>query len=190
MLVGEKVIVRTIRHADLDRLYDLMADVRAMGDYWPLHMESEIRRQQEVVGNGAWDGERALLLITDRAHRIVGQILFFKSAPYHNAYEIAYRIYHPTDWGRGYMTEAVRLLVAFLFDARPVDRIQATTLPDNTGSQQVLKNNGFEFEGVMRRVLFHRGRAQDLHLFSIVRGEHRPLAELLDFEGERSIAGA
>ncbi|MBN1661339.1 MAG: GNAT family N-acetyltransferase [Anaerolineae bacterium] len=180
MLVGKNVIVRTVRHADLDRLYDLMADVRAMGDYWPPNIESEIQRSQELAEHGAWEQDRALLLITDREQRIVGQIAFFKSASYHNAYEIAYRLYHRADWGKGYMTEAVHLLVAFLFDTRPVDRIQATTLPGNAASQQVLKNSGFQFEGVMRRALFHRGRADDLHLFSIVRGEHRPLAELLD----------
>jgi len=184
MLVGKNVIVRTIRHADLDRLYDLMADVRAMGDYWPLHMESEIRRRQEVLDTGAWEGDRALLLITDHEYRIIGQISFFKSAPYHNAYELAYRIYHPAHWGKGYMTEAVRLLVAFLFDTRPVNRMQATTLPENAGSQQVLKNAGFQFEGVMRSVLFHRGKAHDLHLFSIIRGEHPPLSDLLDGDAQ------
>jgi RimJ/RimL family protein N-acetyltransferase len=190
VLVGKKVIVSAIRHADLDHLYDLMADVRAMGDYWPLHIESEIRRRHEITDTGASEQDRALLLITDREHRFVGQILFFKPASYHNAYELAYRIFHPADRGKGYMTEATALLVAFLFDTRPVDRIQATTLPQNAASQQVLKNVGFRFEGVMRRVLFHRGRAQDLHLFSIVRGEHRSLAELLDFGSEQGIDGA
>ena len=182
MLVGKNVIVRTVRRADLAHLYELVADVRAMGDYWPLHMESEIGRGQDLAESGAAEWDRSLLLITDREQRIVGQIAFFKSGSYHHAYELAYRIYRQADWGKGYMTEAVRLLVAFLFDTRPIDRIQATTLPENVGSQRVLENSGFLFEGVMRRILFHRGRAQDLHLFSIVRGEHRFLAELLDTE--------
>jgi ribosomal-protein-alanine N-acetyltransferase len=77
------------------------------------------------------------------------------------------------------MSEAVSLLVAFLFETRPVERIQATALPGNKGSQQVLQKCGFQFEGIMRRALFHRGRAEDVHLFAIVRGEHRPLADLL-----------
>jgi RimJ/RimL family protein N-acetyltransferase len=36
MLVGERVVLRTVRERDLDQLYDLMADVRTMGDFWPL----------------------------------------------------------------------------------------------------------------------------------------------------------
>jgi RimJ/RimL family protein N-acetyltransferase len=43
----------------------------------------------------------------------------------------------------------------------------------------VLKKCGFQFEGIMRQAIFHRGQAQDLHLFAIVRGEQQPLAELL-----------
>ena len=31
----------------------------------------------------------------------------------------------------------------------------------------------------MRQAIFHRGQAQDLHLFALVRGEQQPLAELL-----------
>lgn len=81
-------------------------------------------------------------------------------------------------------------LVAFLFETRPVDRIQATAMTGNKGSQQVLQKCGFQFEGTMRRAIFHRGCAQDVHLFAIVRGEHRPLAGLLadrPLEGGREV---
>jgi hypothetical protein len=33
MLVGTNVVVRTAREADLDGLYDLIADVRTIGDH-------------------------------------------------------------------------------------------------------------------------------------------------------------
>ncbi len=36
MLVGRRVIVRTAREADLEGLYDLIADVRTIGDHGPL----------------------------------------------------------------------------------------------------------------------------------------------------------
>ena len=36
MLVGHKVILRTFRKADLEGLYDLAADTREIGPYWPL----------------------------------------------------------------------------------------------------------------------------------------------------------
>ena len=48
MLVGKKVILRTLREADLDRLFDLAADVREMGDFWPLSIPSELRWKKKL----------------------------------------------------------------------------------------------------------------------------------------------
>ena len=41
MLVGSEVILRTVRETDLEGLYDLIADVRTIGDHWPLRVGSE-----------------------------------------------------------------------------------------------------------------------------------------------------
>jgi ribosomal-protein-alanine N-acetyltransferase len=179
MLVGKRVIVRTLRQADLDRLYDVAADVRDMGDYWPMVLPSEIRWKKRLGETGWWEEDHGGVLITDHQDNIVGQIVFFKPAPYMSAYELGYRIYKPEHWGKGYMSEAVSLMVAYLFETRPVDRIQATFIPGNEGSHQVLEKCGFQFEGILRKAVFQAGASRDLHLYAIVRGEHRPLKELL-----------
>lgn len=179
MLVGKRVIVRTLREADLDRLYDLAADVRDMGDYWPVRLPSEIRWKKRLSETGWWEEDHGGVLITDHQDNILGQIVFFKPAPYMNAHELGYRIYKPEHWGQGYMSEAVSLMVAHLFETSPVDRIQATFIPGNEGSQQVLVKCGFQFEGILRKAVFQRGSNRELHLYAIVRGEHRPLADLL-----------
>jgi RimJ/RimL family protein N-acetyltransferase len=179
MLVGEKVTLRTIRQADLEVLYDLGADVRYMGSYWPLHIYSEIRRNKRFAETGGWQEDSGTLLIVDKKDRVVGHILFFKPSPYQSSYEVGYRIYRPEDQGQGYMSESVSLLVAYLFGTQHIDRIQATTLPDNVASQKVLERCGFQFEGVMRQALFHQGRSQDLRLYAIVRDNARPLKEFL-----------
>ena len=43
MLVGNRVILRPFRRADLDDLYDLAADIREIGEFWPLGCVSEPR---------------------------------------------------------------------------------------------------------------------------------------------------
>jgi RimJ/RimL family protein N-acetyltransferase len=179
MLVGEKVILRTLREADLDRLYDLAADVRDMGDYWPLGIPSELRWKKRLSETGWWEEDHGGLLITDREDNVVGQVLFFKAAAYYNAYELGYRIYKPENWGKGYMGEAVSILISFLFETKTVDRIQATCLPGNEGSRKVLEKCGFQFEGVLRKAIFHQGQNRDIHLYSVLRSECSPLADKL-----------
>jgi RimJ/RimL family protein N-acetyltransferase len=179
VLVGKKVILRTLREADFDRLYEQAADIRDMGDYWPLAIPSELRWKKRLAETGWWEEDHGGLLITDHEDNILGQILFFKAAVYMNAYELGYRIYRPENWGKGYMSEAVSLLVAFLFETKPVGRIQATTMVGNEGSGKVLGKCGFQFEGVMRGAVFHQGQHVDLNLYSILPSESRSLKELL-----------
>jgi RimJ/RimL family protein N-acetyltransferase len=184
MLVGKKVVLRTLREADLDRLYDLAADVREMGDYWPLALPSELRWKKRLPETGWWEEDHGGLLITDHEDNILGQVLFFKPIVYGNAYELGYRIYRSENWGKGYMSEAVSLITAFLFETKPVDRIQATTIAGGEGSQAVLKKCGFQFEGVMRKAIFHQGQSKDLHLFSLLREDCGPLKDRLGWEVE------
>ncbi len=179
MLVGKKVILRTLRQTDLDLLYDLAADVRDLGDYYPLSLASDIRWHNQFSETGWWEADRGGLLITNHAGAIVGQIGFFQTASYLSTYEIAYRLYGRAHWGQGYMSEAAQLLVAYLFDVKPVNRLQATIFPDNAASRRVLEKCGFRYEGTMRQVVFHQGQLRDLEMHSVVRGEHTPLQELL-----------
>jgi RimJ/RimL family protein N-acetyltransferase len=56
----------------------------------------------------------------------------------------------------GYMTDAVRLLLAFGF-GMGLHRIEAVCRPENRGSARVLEKAGLEFEGRMRHVKLVRG---------------------------------
>ena len=191
MLVGKKVVLRTLRESDLDRLYDLAADVREMGDHWPLGLPSEIRWEKRFSETGWWEEDHGGLLITDHEDNILGHIAFFKPVIYGNTYELGYRIYRSENWSKGYMSEAVSLISAFIFETKPVDRIQATTIAGGKGSEAVLIKCGFQFEGVMRKAIFHQGRNQDLHLYSLLREDSKPLKDLLarDVELPRSGQG-
>jgi RimJ/RimL family protein N-acetyltransferase len=142
-------------------------------------MPSEERWKKRFAEAGLLEDDHGMLVITDRDGAILGQANFFKSSAYQNSCEIGYRIYKPENWGKGFTTEAVRLLVSFLFETKTVDRIQATTLPGNERSQKVLEKCGFQLEGTLRKAVFHRGESMDLHLFSVLRGETPPLKDLL-----------
>jgi RimJ/RimL family protein N-acetyltransferase len=43
--------------------------------------------------------------------------------------------------------------------------------PDNDASQRVAEKCGFTLEGTMRKAWFHRGRHQDVQVWSILRDE-------------------
>jgi ribosomal-protein-alanine N-acetyltransferase len=76
-----------------------------------------------------------------------------------------------SEWGKGVATEAFGRLVRYLFETRPVHRVQAVVFPGNAASERVLTKLGFRYEGTLRQVIFRRGRWTDDKLFSMLREE-------------------
>lgn len=70
--------------------------------------------------------------------------------------------------GQGYMQEAVRTLLPFVFEELRLHRLEAACLPDNERSKAVLRGVGFTEEGYAREYLKINGRWQDHVLFAML----------------------
>ncbi len=71
--------------------------------------------------------------------------------------------------GKGFATEAVAALVDEGFRRTRVQRMRAYCLPENLPSRAVLRNNGFEDEGMLRHGATVGGRPVDVILHSLDR---------------------
>jgi RimJ/RimL family protein N-acetyltransferase len=81
----------------------------------------------------------------------------------------------PSARGRGLGTAAQLELVRYLFTHSRVERIQATTDPENAAELACLKKIGFCEEGLVRRAQWRGGQWHDQLLFSILRDEFQAL---------------
>ncbi|SCN25820.1 putative ribosomal N-acetyltransferase YdaF [Clostridium sp. N3C] len=70
--------------------------------------------------------------------------------------------------GRGYMKEAVRLVIKYAFNEIDLHRIEASTLLDNIKSQRVLLSNGFKELGINKEYLLINGAWRDHKTFYII----------------------
>lgn len=76
-------------------------------------------------------------------------------------------------WGKGIASEAVSILIKFLFENVDINRIQAEVMLANKASKRVLLKNGFIKEGLLRQAAFWSGRGiVDLEIFSILRRDY------------------
>jgi ribosomal-protein-alanine N-acetyltransferase len=176
---SKNVILRQVREADLDEYIRLVNDYLARGDYWPTGLMAEVKTRNEFQETGWWDPDRGTLLITDLKDKMLGRLFFWKPVSYMDAFELGGMIFEPEGRGKGVMSEALPMLLAYLFDTKRVDRLQATHLPGNEASKKVLMRAGMTYEGTLRRAVFHRGQTEDLLMYSILRGEVPGLNELL-----------
>jgi RimJ/RimL family protein N-acetyltransferase len=99
----------------------------------------------------------------------IGLTWHFTNQP-HGRTEIACFLV-PNERRKGYGTEAVQLLVDYLFLSKNIPRIMATTNVRNKTAQRVLEKVGFQKEGTIRKLLFVKGVWTDYHLYSVLREE-------------------
>jgi [ribosomal protein S5]-alanine N-acetyltransferase len=74
-------------------------------------------------------------------------------------------------WGKGYASEAARLLIGFGFEQLNLHRITASTFAANTASEWVMQRCGMIKEGVFRQSHFWLGKWQDLVCYAILHNE-------------------
>jgi RimJ/RimL family protein N-acetyltransferase len=76
-----------------------------------------------------------------------------------------------TYWGRGIVTEAVGLLVEYIFGNFDVVRIEACVYEWNPASARVLEKAGFALEARHRKHVTKDGHTGDELLFALIRDE-------------------
>jgi [ribosomal protein S5]-alanine N-acetyltransferase len=174
MLHGNGVVLRPVLASDLERLYAAHTDIANRGRFFPLGVlsESDFRRQHSE--SGFWKRDEGMLLIIDGDGDLAGHIEFFKPVSYWDAFELSYQLYDDRFAGRGYITEAVQLLVDYLFGAKKQHRIHLVIVPENAASRRIAEKCGFILEGTVRGAFFNGGRNQDVLLFSLLRTDPRP----------------
>jgi ribosomal-protein-alanine N-acetyltransferase len=174
MLQGRLIQLRPVRESDLDAMYAAHVNIADRGEYFPLGVQSEPAFRRTFAESGFWQREEGTLLMLTPDDELAGHIEFFKPVNYWDAFELSYQLYGDRFAGRGYTTEAVQLLVDYLFGAKKQHRIHLVIVPENAASRRVAEKCGFVLEGTARGAFFNQGRNQDVLLYSLLRTDPRP----------------
>ncbi len=164
MLEGHRVNLRVLEKEDLPLLTEWNNDPEFGGEFEPLEQASlyEIEKWYETLRP-----EEKWFIIEKKDGTKIGQIMHLPAGPH---VKIGYRIM-PGERNKGYCTEAVKILVDYLFLSKNIVRIESGANPENTASWRVLEKAGFTKEGVMRKKVFARGKWLDEVRYSILREE-------------------
>ena len=103
-------------------------------------------------------------------HQLIGTVTFLNWSRNDRCAEIGYDL-SKEYWGKGYMTEALKVFIRFGFDTMNLNRIEATTNVRNVRSRKVLTRLGFIQEGILRQKYYFRGEFSDEIIFSLLREE-------------------
>lgn len=104
--------------------------------------------------------------------RPIGTLGFYKWAPSASYQaEMGYDL-EKEQWGKGIMSEAMKAVVSFGFEKMELNRIEVYVMPRNKRSIKMIKNLGFQREGLLRQRFFDEfGNYADDILFSMLRSD-------------------
>jgi len=168
LLEGKNVNLRVVEKEDVPLFAEWLNKPEVFGEYNPLRQVSKTEIEKDFE-KGAL--EMMDFIVEKKDGSRIGFICHFTLVPpAGKLLEIGYSLV-PSERGKGYGTEAVRIMVDYLFLSKSIERIQAQTDARNVASQKVLEKAGFKKEGTMRKYLFIRGQLRDGCLYSILREE-------------------
>lgn len=185
MLEGELVKLVAVEREHLPTFKRFFNDyelVRLLAPYgiWPLSAEDE----QEWYERQRKDESSLSCAILTRAEgRLIGSCGFTNLDRRNRAAEVGIAIGDPAYWGKGYGTEALRLLVGHGFAELNLHRIALRVYDFNVRAIRSYEKLGFQHEGRLRQALFREGRYHDVLVMGLLAEEWRQM-------GDRGRAGA
>jgi RimJ/RimL family protein N-acetyltransferase len=171
MLNGKTMSLRPVHDTDVDQLYAHHLDIDNRGDFFPRGVVAQPTFRKRFQETGFWSKDEGMLVIVSPLAELLGHIEFYKTVNYLDEYELSYQVYAPEHRGQGVASEAVRLLVRYLFETKPVNRIRLVIHPNNKASRRLAEKCGFRHEGTARGAWYNRGAHHDVEIYAILHAD-------------------
>ena len=171
MMAGmdEAVTLRPLTEADLVILERLTQDPAATGEFAWLGWHKLGQYRRSWADNRLISDDGGILIVAREEDRL-GIVSWRKvpSTPVYYYWNIGIALL-PEARGKGYGTQAQRLLARYLFAHTTAQRIEAATEVGNVAEQRALEKAGFTREGVLRGTGWRDGAYRDGVWYSMLR---------------------
>lgn len=182
MIQGSKVALRMFKEDDITEYLEIVNNLTHMSPYWPANMQPAAKLKKEFEENSFWKDDYKLLLLTDHDGNSIRELDTFKTSPNLKGPEVGFRIFKQKDYGKGFMTEALQLFSAYLFQAdSTILRLTLLIHSDNSASLKVAEKCGYKREGTLRNAWtdYADGTPHSDEILSLLRNESPSLEKLL-----------
>lgn len=173
----ERLVVRTVSVEDADAMYQYRSDPDTSQYLTTIPRSAddiaEMISKSSVVMDvpGSW---YQFVLVESTNNTLIGDIgvHFLETDPENTQVEIGYtldKMYR----GKGYATEALRVIIDYLFNTLKKRRIIASIDPSNSASIRLVERLGFRKEAHFVESLFFHGKWVDDLIYAILAKEWR-----------------
>jgi RimJ/RimL family protein N-acetyltransferase len=172
-LTTPRLTLRWLNEADAPALFEIHSHPEVMR-YWaspPWQTMAEADQFVTRVLEGYRTGQALQLGVERNEDQVLlGSCALFSIYHTSRRGEIGYSLGRPY-WGHGYMGEALKVFIGYLFDALHFNRLEADIDPRNLASAKTLERLGFQREGYLRERWIVSGEVSDTALYGLLRSE-------------------
>ena len=172
-LSGELVLLRAATPADMNVLYEIDADLASWEQRTPRAPRPLTRADFESRFTKALADDTDVTFVVDVGGATVGQCDMVHFDMLARTAEVGIAL-HPDAQGKGYGTDALRVLVRFGFERRNLRRLHLRVLASNTAAVASYRKVGFVEEGRLRESAWVSGGYQDEITMGLLRAEWNP----------------
>ena len=174
--VGKKVRLRAVRPDDVKHFARYADDSeidRLAGDtLFPYNPDRDRRTLEKEIEEDADPGDDVYLVIETLAGKFLGTIQLYHTDRRHRTAEIGLVLNKRKAWGRGYGSEAIRLLLRFVFRELDYAKIGLSVYEFNPRALALYEHLGFQHEARRRSAVYTAGRRWDEIFLGLTRGEY------------------
>ncbi len=179
-LETNRLILRRYIAEDAEAMYKNWASDKEVTKYltWPTHSSPEIT--QRVIGDwvSRYSDEKYYhwaIVLKENGEEPIGDIAVVKIREEIAMAHIGYCI-GKNWWKQGITSEALKEVMAFLFDEVEVNRIEARHDLRNPNSGRVMKKCGMKYEGTMRSADWNNQGVHDVGYYALLKSEWKEAA--------------
>jgi [ribosomal protein S5]-alanine N-acetyltransferase len=176
-LTSQRLKLRLIQISDLQSIHNLHS-IPETDEYNTLGIPKDIDETNCIIETWILDHEEreiqnyTFAVELNENSKFIGLIaLKLGKKKYRNA-EVWYKL-RSDNWGNGFGTEALSVLISYGFDQLNLHRIEAGCAVDNAGSIKVLEKVGMTREGRKRKVLPLKNGWSDNFIYAILESDDR-----------------
>lgn len=174
-IYGDRLYLRALEAEDWEYGYRWINNPKTT-HYLPIHRPySALKERAWYEKHAAGDSETEYqfgIVLTEDDHYIGNTSLFDVNWRNRQA-EVGILIGEEDDRGKGYGSEALRLLLAFAFDHLGLHRVWLRVFAENDRAIKAYQRTGFKQEGVTRDDEFYDGAFHDTFVMSVLEHEFR-----------------
>lgn len=171
VLNTERLSLRKITPEVYDYIYNTLSEEEQLRFLSLVSLE-ELKKEQEKHKKGLATYNKTFVyfhLIDKETELVIGWCGYHTWYIDHNRAEIGYELIDDTYKNKGFMTEALQLIIAYGFDQMSLNRIEAFISLENIPSFKLLTKFGFMQEGLLKNHYLKDGAYEDSAVFSLLK---------------------